>query len=282
MSEAPETFGNEFNPRRKIPRIGIVTRINSESKVHKPTVEGLGNLIGIPKTEKLVIATTHLSDIDMDTAIATIAPYRDVSVASQSTHLENPISGRLMRWATENEIYGVSSKFGKKPTRLPTYRFNPKDYEAMKVALEKGRAMVIAAHKPAYEWKLPDKPGLGAVYLAQTSGATILPTAVDVQYPEFIDLSPINPGVLRRLLQGKRPDVRVVFGRPMRLNPIPSEKLMNVTKFFNHDERNRMTKDEIEEAKTTLKTLQLQGSEVMKSLADMLPRNKRGRWQNSL
>lgn len=279
MSEALEISGNDLVPRKKISRIGIATKINSESKVHKPIVEGLENLKKIPKTEKLIIATTHLSDIDMDTAIATVAPYRDVSVASQSTHLENLISGSIMRWATENEIYGVSSKFGKKPTRLPAYRFNSQDYEAMREPIEKGRAMVIAAHKPVYEWKLPDKPGLGAIYLAQISKATILPTVVDVQHPEFIDLSPINPGVLKRLLQGKRPQVKVSFGKPIRLDPIPSEELTTVANFFNHDERNKMTKDEIEKAKTILQILQLQGSEVMESLANMLPKNKRGRWQ---
>lgn len=271
---------NALAPRKKIPRIGWTSRLNSESKLHKPTVDGLENLTAIPENQELIIATTHLSDIDMETAISTVSPYRDVSVASQSTHLENPIFGRLMRWATENEIYGVSSKFGKKPNWLPAFRFNPKDYEAMKAPLEKGRAMVIAAHRPTHEWELPDKPGLGAIYLAQISGGVILPTAVDVQYPEFIDLSPIGKGVLKRLVLGKRPDVKVTFGTPIQLTPIPQEEISVAGKFLNHDERHKMTADEIQQAKLVLEKLQLQGAEVMKSLANMLPQSKRGRWQN--
>lgn len=272
---------NKSAPRKKISRIGMASRIDSALRLHKPIVEGLENLINIPENENLVISTTHLSDMDIEVAVATVAPYRNVSATSQSTHLDNPTVGRLMRWAGENEVYGISSKFGKKATWLPAYRFNPQDYEAMKVPVEKGRIMVIAAHKPTHEWKLPDKPGLGAIYLAQISRATILPTAVNVQYPEFIDLSSINTGVLKRLLQGKRLDVKVTFGKPIRLAPIPSEELTILAKFLSHDERHKMAKVEIEKAKLVLEKLRLQGSEVMKSLANMLPQSKRGRWQNS-
>jgi hypothetical protein len=277
MSEIQESG---FLPK-KVSRMGITTRINSESKLHKPTIEGLENLINIPKNEKMVIATTHLSDIDMETAIATIAPYRDLSVASQSTHLENPVFGTIMRWATKNEIYGISSKFVDKKARLPDYRFDPKDFEAMKGALDKGRTMVIAAHQPAYEWKLPDKPGLGAVYLAQISGATILPTTVDVQSPEFIDLRPITSGAAKRLLLGKRPNVRVAFGKPIHLAPIASANLANTARFLSHDGRHTMTKDETESAIATLKIIRAQGAQVMESLAKMLPPNKKGIWENT-
>ncbi len=279
MNETSETAENKFAPRKKISRIGMASRIDSALRLHKPTVEGLENLINIPKNENLVISTTHLSDIDMEVAVTTVASYRDVSVTSQSINLKNPIVGRIMRWVGKNEVYGISGKLGKKGTRSLIYRFNPQDYEAMKVPVEKGRAMIIAAHKPAYEWKLPDKPGLGAIYLAQISRATILPAAVDVQYPKFIDLHPNNvTGTLKRLLQRKRLDVKVTFGKPIRLDPIPLEELEIVAKFLNHDERHKMAKDEIEKAKVTLEKLRLQGSEVMRSLANMLPQNKKGSW----
>lgn len=281
MTEASKTFENDLNPRKRISRIGIVTKINSELKLHKPVIEGLGNLTQIPKTEKLIIATTHLSDIDIETAIAAIAPYRDVSVTSQSTHLENPISGRIMRWAAKKEIYGISSRPRKNSTWRQDFEFNPQNYEAMRTPLEKGRALVIAAHQPTHEWKLPNKPGLGAIYLAQISGATILPTAVDIQYPEFIDLPPISLDILKRLLQGKRLDVKVAFGKPIRPTPIPSEEIKLLNKFLNHDEKHTLTKDEISKSRSILEKLKLQGSEIMKSLASMLPQYKRGPWEKS-
>lgn len=282
MAESQGKFENDLNPRKKISRIGITTGINIESKLHKPTVKGLENLIKIPKTEKLIIATTHLSDVDMDTVIATTAPYRDLSVTSQSTHLENPVSGPIMRWATKKEIYGISSEPRRNSDWQQKFMLKPQDFEAMKVPLEKGRAVVIAAHKPTHKWKLPDISGLGDIYLAQISGATILPVAVDIQYPEFIELPPISPAVLKRLLQRKRLDVKVTFGKPIRLSPIPPEELRMFVRFLNPDEKQKMTEDEIKKSRLVLNTVLSQGSEVMQSLANMLPPAKRGRWQNPL
>lgn len=281
MAEGAGTIESDLNPPKQTSRIGRWAKFNSETKLHKPIVEGLENLTNIPKNEKVIITPNHLSDIDIETVIATVAPYRDVSVADQSTHLEVPIFGSIMQFLGENELYGVSSKFGKKKTWLPTFRLNPQDYEAMKVPLEKGRALVIAAHQPTHEWKLPAKPGIGGILLAQKTGATILPTAVDIKCPEFIDLSPINFGVLKRLFLGKRLDVKVTFGKPIRLEPIPSEEIKILEKFLNHDERHGMTKDEIQIARTTFKKLQSQGSEVMQSLANMLPQEKRGIWKDN-
>lgn len=279
MTEAARAIESDIVPRKKISRIGKAAKFNSETKLNKPAIEGLENLINIPKTEKLIIASTHLSDIDTETAIATVAPYRDVSVADQSTHSEVPILGSIMRFLGENELYGVSSRFGKKKTWLPTFRLNPKDYEAMRVPLEKGRALVIAAHQPTHEWKLPNKPGLGAVYLAQITGGTILPTAIDIHNPQFVDFPIISPDILKRLLQGKRLDVKVAFGKPIKLSPIPSEEIKLLNKFLNHDERHTLTNAEIDRSRAILEKLKLQGSEIMKSLAGMLPQEKRGIWQ---
>jgi len=281
MTEASRTIENDIIPRKKISRIGKSARFNSETKLNKPTIEGLENLTNIPRAEKLIIASTHLSDIDTETAIATVAPYRDVSVADQSTHLEIPVFGNIMRFLGENELYKVSSRFGKKGNWLPAFRLNPKDYEAMRAPLEKGRVLVIAAHQPTHEWRLPNKPGLGAIYLAQITGATILPTAIDIHHPEFIDFPIINLDILKRLLQGKRIDVRVAFGKPIKFTPIPYDEIRLLSKFLNHDERHVLTKDEINKSRSTLEKLKSQGAEVMRSLASMLPQEKRGVWQDN-
>ncbi len=233
--------------------------------IKAPAIQGLNNLTEIPLDKPLVIASTHLSDIDVQTIAAFVASYRNVGIASQTSNQRHPIIGTFLRIAGIENVFGITNEYDKKK-RVSRYTFNPEDFEIMKNVIKNGKTIIIAAHKPTYDWQLPQKAGKGAVYLAQLAKATILPIALDIQSNYPVGMADDKLNTIKRFVTRKRPNARLVVGEPIDLDPISEEDLKLMIKFYQTNTKNQHP---------VLTKLHNQGQLVLKALADMLPEEKR-------
>lgn len=185
--------------------------------VTPPEVEGLEHVEHLDPNDKVIVVVSHVSggpDLDMPVAIGTLAPYLNLIVSNQSTH---------HHLTQEPGVYPSIKLAGGKKNFIPIgyHRdpdtkqkapdmFDPAEAEAMIVALNQGRCVVVAANTPHPDEKADEetkveaaKPGYMAAYLAAKTGATILPVGVWVGQAE--------PGKRRR-------PAKVAIGEPFKLD----------------------------------------------------------------
>lgn len=249
-------------------------RLYSEFFIKPPKIQGLNNLTQIPPDQPLVVASTHLSDIDVQTIAANIAPYRNVGMASQVSNQRNFISGNFLRFAGIENVFGITNEYDSKK-HYSLYRFNHEDFRIMSNAIKKGKTIAIAAHNPTYDWRLPEKPGKGAAYLAQLSNAIILPVALDIQSDIPICMADDKKNAIKRFILRKKPDTRMIIGKPIKLALINKDDLEYMKKLYQSTAEQQISKQDMEKAKAVLKKIKEQAQIIMEALTNMLPPEKR-------
>jgi len=153
-------------------------------------LSGKENIEKIPEDRNIVVACSHISDLDMPTVAAVLSNYLNVAISDQSTHHQldpkNPMEhiGNNILVGEENfmPIDYQTTENGKIPGR-----FNPENYIPMVKEMDtKGKVVIVAASNPIENFnlsqeeraKLSSKPGYAAAYLAGMADAIVLPVAV--------------------------------------------------------------------------------------------------------
>ncbi len=118
---------------------------------------------------------------------------------------------------------------------------------------------------------LPDTGGDGAVYLASKTNAVVLPVAVDTAAPSEVGMA---RGIIATLRN--RPKVRVIVGEPFETEDLDISAIESLL-------QKRAMKESVTEGDRTRFTLarqnlQAQSERLMRTLAQLLPAQKRGRW----
>ncbi len=245
-------------------------------------IEGSENLKEISPETQIIFLPTHLSDYDVPIAVGKLGEqFDDISVADASTHkslFKNPGAyiGRKLGGDDEN-FFAVDYTGGRGDGNGI---FNPENFETMRESLESGRPMVIAAYYDTdynnHTWQLPDKGGTGGVYLSQiTEKETVLvPVAIDIQSEKPFGMGAMDIG---QIIKEKRPETRVTIGKP--ITPKKIEGIENFAKILEkRKNKERLTSEERKEFSRLHGELKNQSDEVMMNLAEMLPREKRGKW----
>jgi len=217
----------------------------------------LENLKVIPAGKKIIFATTHISDFDVQLVGCVIGNVFDrIKLAAGDELIEswakplNRLGGALA--GKENLLAIHSVRNGKARRNI----FNPDDFVAIKNCLDAGFVIVIAAYYDQHKfWTLPPKGGIGAVYLNHiVSDAVVIPVAVDVLSKKPLGMEGKNL-ILTALI---KPSVKVVIGKSISFEPICNDGTFH-----------------------SLKTgLKMQSHLLMVELAKLLPTEKRGKWQN--
>lgn len=260
MVETSETTPNpnQEPPKRKPSPFRLRRAMELLAKVasKKVTIEGKENLAQLKPDEKVIFVTTHLKDSDVPIAFTTLASdfdiamvnisghsspkqdifsYAGIKVAGSSAFLPISYRGHLTHWSPDN--------------------FQKEDFQPMQEALKKGKAVMIAAYSPTKEQILPQRPGFGAMYLAELTGATLVPITVNqASQAELAGQAGIK-GMVTTVL--KRPEVTVTYGEPIR----PTETLDPNIPLYKQ-----------------IPSLIQQQTKVMEALAQPLPLQKRGIW----
>jgi hypothetical protein len=237
--------------------------------------EGMENLDLIPPGKKVVFAPTHISDGDMPVAALVLGDRFKLGIANQSMHHhltgEPPMYlGLLM--AGKDNFYPMDFdwiKLGKKKGKIG--RFNPDNYLAMRDAMaNEGKAMVMAAHSPTFNSKLPDRGGIAAAYLAAISDAVIVPVAIDYQSEHTITAETHLKNATHRA------EVKAIIGKP--IEPKPIKGIERFPEIFKKDKEKMASDEERAELKRIRQSLSQDSDELMRQLADLLPEKKRGKW----
>lgn len=257
-------------------RFSWLMSFNRSILFQKPIVSGIKNLLKIPDLP-LVIVVSHFSDADLQivaselcSKLKQVRPDRLLGLSLQSENLIDFKSAVLIKASGRKNFFEIDARYDKAIKRLD-FTFNPANFQKMAKALLNKIDIIIAAHEPLSNipnsgWQLPDRAGLGAAYLAQIANAVLLPVAVDIQTSEPVGMSADIVGAAKRLVERDRPQVKVVIGEPFTLDKINQAEL-------------EMVGQRISDL-PAFNQLKVQGEEVIRTIAALLPEGKRGRWKD--
>lgn len=263
MSEkfTPEEYKNFRAPKETSKRLLNSIESMLKIQVKEIKVNGREHLKEIPEGKKVIVVTTHVTDLDIPVTIKTLGKDFDFVVTHESVQddiKKDPKAYLVNQIAGQDNFLPVEYKKidGKKVAG-----FNPDDYENIKDVLGAGEKTVIfSAHNPSHQNKL-EKGGYGAVYLAQlTPDSILLPVSVNITKAGMV-----------------RSNAEVTISEPI----IPSsiEGVEHFSEIFEkRSNGQKLTKDDIEEFSRIKNELQDQTNEIMHVLAANISPEKRGKY----
>jgi len=190
----------------------------SRFDIKKPTVEGLEKLPPTP----CVVATTHLSDIDVQEVAMVVANQRKIGIVSQETNLTFPLYKPFVAAIGKENFFPITNAPYKKGKTAYSLRLD--DLRKMQEGItQEGRTMIVAGHNPTHNWQLAEKPGMAAVLLAHMANVPLVPVALDIESKTPVAQTTNNLARLKNLLN--RPHAKIIFGDPIELAQLSEEKL---------------------------------------------------------
>ena len=253
-------------PRRLMFALEKLTQL----QVGKIDVRGKENISKIPEGKKVIIATTHISDVDLPLVSYVLGNDFNIAVTDQSVHhyfKEEPSTNIGLRIAGKENF--IPFDYRKDGDGKKNPRFNPENFEPMKAALNNGKSLVMAAHNPSYEGKL-EAGGNCAVYLAGLDPDTVL-LPVTVNLKTNTSISAKNP--LQAIVE--KPDAEVTIGEPVVIEQIPNLKII-ASIMAKRKNKETISKEELAEFSSARKKLNEESDKLMRILSDMTPEEKRG------
>lgn len=245
-------------------RLRIALKELVGASVKKTNLLGKEHLSEIPADKKVIIATTHITDIDVPVVASELANEFDLALAHKSTQrsfMADPMTYVGINLAGKNNFLPLDFKKGGK-----IGEFNPENFVPMEEALEKGKTVVISAHNPTYDGNFPEKGGFGVAYLASLEDNTIiLPVAVRLESEETLGMA-ANP--LKTLL--KRPEATVMIGKPFELEKIGNIENLKKISEKRKARKEKLTKEDLLMFHEISMQLREQSSLIMDKLAEML------------
>lgn len=213
FSEHERSIRSESSPRRLRAALALMKL----AIVGKVTTSGIENLDHVPGQRKLVVATTHFTDIDVALAAYVLDEHMDIAIADMLPNhnfWKRPAAVIAARMIGAARLIPIDYTVRKHKNEIPGI-FNPANYEPMLGAMNDGKVVIMAAHEPSPDRKFA-RAGVGVPYLASMAGATILPAAVKLDTDR-------NLGMMETALQTVliRPPAHVTFGKPIDLSTGP-------------------------------------------------------------
>lgn len=177
------------------------------------TVEGGENLTLVKDRQPLVIAATHLTDLDMLLAGKVAGEKRD-TVMTYTERINDPLRYPAqyigMRMAGKHNFLPVDKGVHRNGLSLPSLH-------RIVEAVNKGKTPVIAAHSPARPREFGRWAGVAAPYVALKTGALVLPVTVRMQS----DDKRVGMGSYPIETLTRRSDVHVQIGEALQLEQSP-------------------------------------------------------------
>lgn len=265
-------------------QLAKASRLLSE-RLFDVETEGLENLEEIPEGTPIIFVTTHMCDYEVPIVAGQVGKYYDVAVADASTHespFKNP-GGYMGRLIGGRRNFLSVDFTGKKGTNKQGIdgrgAFNPNNYKLMRRRMkEDGRPVVMAGYFDTnyvnHKWQLPNRGGNGAAFLSQiVEGAVLVPVAVDIKSEKPFGM---GTGDVWQVLMEK-PETRVAIGKA--IMPSKIEKIENFGKILTKRKRGvKLTAEDRGEFSRIHQEIEGLSAQIMSSLAEMLPKEKRGKW----
>lgn len=243
-----------------------------EGYVSHVDVKGLEVLDRIPPEKKKVFVTTHISDFDMPIVLYALADRVDLLIGDMSPHHDprEDLQGYMSKILVGSQNFGRIDFKADKSAGI----FNPENFKNIEEKMRSsGKSLLVAAHNPGGGIALPKKGGYGAAYLGSLlEDAIFIPVAVSLRSDKPVGLSSDYKSMLK-----ERPSAEVTVGEPFELSKINGAhelaRLMQLRK-----EGAPVSTDEVQRVRETLDELRNESDQIMEHLAEMLPKEKRGTW----
>jgi len=238
------------------------------------------NLSEIPPNKTPIFVTPHFSDYDVPIAVRALGRrFADITVADASTHekfFQSPAGYTGRKIGGEKNFFSIDYTGGRGEGHGI---FNPDNFKPMKDSIESGKPLVIASYYDTdYQnrtWKLPDKGGYGAAYLAQIAeNSLVVPVGIDIHSEQPFGMGSLD---IVEVLKKTRPLTNVKIGEPFTQTKIEGiENLETILK----KRRNgvSLTSAERKEFSRLHKELKNKSDEILLNLSKSLPPEKRGNW----
>ena len=247
-------------------RLWLANEAIMKLAVGKIEVSGEENIKKLPPGAKVVVMTTHLTDLDIPIVVHAIAKDLDIVEMDMSVHHKafgkqgeagtyfgNAIAGRKNFLPIDYEK-GESDKKSAKA-------FNPENFKPAAEAMEKGKTILIAAHNPSQKpAKNLDniKGGYGGVYLAELTDAYILPVTVVLDKEAGMYGDTLN--TLR-----KKPNASVMIGEPFK-----PEKISGVKNLSELTKKKEWSNEDFIEFSKLNESLGEKSQEVIKRMSEQI------------
>lgn len=221
---------------------------------------------------KYVVASAHLADLDVASTVKALGDRLDLQVTHESVLLDSP-PHQLMMWLAGKEHFSplgyTEAKGGKHGV------FRPADFSAIAQTVEQtGRTPWIAMHPFSGKREQMSEAKIGPVYLAQKTGAKIIPTALELQgvSATLQRIGEISRAVLKRAAGSGSATYHI--GEAVALEPVDVGIIETV--FAKRSRGERPTKEERERFSQVHEQLREQADAVAAKIAELLPSERRG------
>lgn len=241
---------------------------------HDFSVDGSEALAEFKKANpdaKFVVMASHTNNLDAPAAVKALGGHFDMLLTGESLLLEKlkylPQRAMINLMGKENffpldYISGQGKKHGS---------FNPENFEGLDEKISSGKTPWIAGHPFSRAGQMK-KASIGPVYLAQKSGAYIVPCGLETHGGSD------SMGGIKEQTKGmaKRSDTSAKFhvGEPVKLPYID----INIIEKVFHKRKNgeKVSEEEKTVFSETVSALRSQAESLNSSIANMLPEKQRG------
>lgn len=272
----PSAPATESTERKKSPeKIMSMLKFLVDHTLNKFEVKGKEHLQEIPEGKKIIVAASHATDYDMPYAYYALG--NDLKLRfTRSSQLEkfivDPLTAGVIRYAGEENFLPVTYRKGSEESGRNEGQFNPDDYIKMMEATEEGDALLVAAHRPSNKGELSEYAGYADVYLAQMTDGVVVPVAINIESK--------TPAVtigakIKSIFQ--KSDATASIGEPLSFPKIPG--IEQFGDLIRKHKSERLTPEEQADFHRIHMALKEQSHDVMKHIAEMMPEEKRGAWQ---
>lgn len=221
----------QITPRR----LRIIANAVAKLTTSGVEVKGREHLAEIKSGKPVIIVTSHISELDIPLVAYALAKDFNIAITVQSIHhtLKGDIRTYLALLVAGRKNFLPITWNKQDGVRVGV--FNPKDFLNMLSSVKQGKTLLIAAHNPTKDRKLPQKGGKGAAYLSQLiKGAIILPVAVELD-SDFT--TKLNGQLINTV--SKKPKAIVKIGKPFELKDMGvAEKIIKIKEKFENETKN--------------------------------------------
>ena len=223
---------------------------------------------------KFVIAASHISNLDAPAAVKALGDRLDIQITTESIlHGFTPQEFFLFRPAGKEHFSTLEYRQGKGGKHGV---FNPGDFTELAQQMQRGKTPWMAVH-PFTVKEAMEPAGIGSVYLAQRTGAKILPTALELR-GDSVNLEGIGE-LLKGVASRWRGEASATYhvGEPIDLPALDVSVIAAV--LDKRARREKVSPDERRQFHEVHEQLRQQADLVAEKIAQLLPEDQRGAYR---
>ncbi|MDD5043807.1 MAG: hypothetical protein PHD51_04090 [Patescibacteria group bacterium] len=224
------------------------------------------------QNQNYIIVSSHISNLDALAAIVALGDILDLQITIESTLFKPTEPQWYIFQLTGKENFSPLQY--EKLAKRKEGKFNPKDFEKISQKMAEGKTPWIVIHPFTHEEKM-QKAKIGPIYLAQKTGASIIPTALEYENASLSLAGRINriKALIGRLKGNGIATYRI--GEPVKLPKIENVEI--IEKLYNKKMNGeKITEEEEQESLRVVEKLKTQADYIARIISEMLPPQNRG------